>query len=187
MVKILLGAAALLLRPGSAFLPQRASAHYHSGGGRILMQLQSPQQRRLLASVTGPIYDDDDDEGNNETGDQIHRIDITLFTKEGCSLCDAAVDVLRSVRTEYPHALHAIDITDVGQIFYWDRYKYDIPVFHIDGQYWAKHRLTADQARAALRSYRETGTMAGVVVGDEEPNAAAHERRRPRPPQQQQQ
>jgi hypothetical protein len=178
MVKILLGAAALLLRPGSAFLPHRASAHYHSGGGRILLQLrrQSPQQRRFLASVTGPIYDDDD--ASNNGG---RRIDITLFTKEGCSLCDAAVDVLRSVRTEYPHALHAIDITDADQIIYWDRYKYDIPVFHINGRYWAKHRLTADQARAALRLFRETGTVAGFV-NDEEPNAAAQERR-PRPPQ----
>jgi hypothetical protein len=169
----------MLRRPGSAFLPHRTA------GGRILLLQRQPPRRRFLASVTGPIYDDDDDEGKNETGDQIHRIDITLFTKEGCSLCDAAVDVLRSVRTEYPHALHAIDITDVDQIFYWDRYKYDIPVFHINGQYWAKHRLTADQARAALRLLRETGTVA-EVVGDAEPNAAAQERRRPRPPPQQQ-
>jgi glutaredoxin len=139
--------------------------------GRIRLQQQQQQQLRF-ASITGPIYENDDDQQHDDDG----RLDITLFTKEGCTLCDTAKEVLQSVRAEYPHSLRAIDITDDDQTYYWDKYKYDIPVLHINGQYWAKHRITADQARAVLQSYRETGTFVSPAG---EPNAAALERRTP--------
>ena len=28
--------------------------------------------------------------------------------------------------------------------------RYDIPVLHVDGQYWTKHRVTAEEAVAAI-------------------------------------
>ena len=102
--------------------------------------LQPPRTRaRHLRhfSVSGPIY-----EGKGPT--------VELFTKEGCTLCDAAKAVLDAVRTDAPHSLIAVDITDADKKQLWDRYKYDIPVLAIDGVYWTKHRITEGDARAAL-------------------------------------
>jgi glutaredoxin len=75
---------------------------------------------------------------------------VTLFTKGGCTLCDKVKDVLESIRTDHPHSLYAIDITDNDKTHWFDKYKYDIPVLHMNGIYWAKHRLTIDDATAGL-------------------------------------
>ena len=85
-----------------------------------------------MASVTGTIYDGPKDAPT-----------VTLFTKEGCTLCEAAKSVLATAAAKHPHTLMAIDITDTDHTEWWDRYKYDIPVLHVDGVYWAKHRQDA--------------------------------------------
>ena len=102
--------------------------------------LQPPRTRaRHLRrfSVSGTIY-----EGKGPT--------IELFTKEGCTLCDDAKAVLDALRSDAPHSLVAVDITDADKKQLWDRYKYDIPVLAIDGVYWTKHRVTEGDARAAI-------------------------------------
>ncbi|KAJ1624071.1 hypothetical protein T492DRAFT_1050037 [Pavlovales sp. CCMP2436] len=75
---------------------------------------------------------------------------LMLFTKEGCTLCDKAVDVLEAQREAWPHSLDAVDIEAPGNEEFLLRYCYDIPVLHVDGRYWAKHRITASEAVAAL-------------------------------------
>mmetsp|Transcript_28821 Transcript_28821/g.88155 ORF Transcript_28821/g.88155 Transcript_28821/m.88155 type:complete len:149 (-) Transcript_28821:65-511(-) len=73
---------------------------------------------------------------------------VQLFTKEGCTLCDEAKAVLEACRSAAPHTLELVDITEDPAL--WDAYKYDIPVLHVDGSYWAKHRLAPADAEAAL-------------------------------------
>lgn len=99
-------------------------------------------------------------------------ITIKLFTKEGCTLCDRVRDVLARVREEFPHTLVAVDITDDKHEEYWDRYKYDIPVLHLNDRYWTKHRLSEDEAVEGLKAFVE-GTFVSPAG---EPNAAAMER-----------
>lgn len=112
-------------------------------------------------SVTGDIYTDD-------KGPL-----VTLFTKADCSLCDTVKAVLDEVRETHPHSLTQMDITDNDQARWWQRYKYDIPVLHVNGQYWSKHRLTIDQARQGLAAAQD-GTFTSPPG---EPNAAAMERK----------
>ncbi|EOD25917.1 hypothetical protein EMIHUDRAFT_237316 [Emiliania huxleyi CCMP1516] len=71
---------------------------------------------------------------------------VRLFTKEGCTLCDKVRDVLRGVTDRAPHSLEAVDITDEDHAQWLAKYKYDIPVLHLDGAYWTKHRLTEEEA-----------------------------------------
>ena len=85
-------------------------------------------------SVTGIIYD----------AQTAGSPTVSLFTKEGCTLCDKAVEVLRQAAETQPHTLRAVDITDAEHEQWWGRYKYDIPVLHIDDVYWAKHRRVAN-------------------------------------------
>jgi glutaredoxin len=120
---------------------------------------------RRLKSVTRTIYrstDDDTDVPN-----------VKLFTKDGCTLCDKVKETLHSMYEELPHSLEAIDITDEDHTEWYDKYKYDIPVLHINGQYWAKHRLSEGEARSGLHEAR-TGIF---NVREGEPNAGAMERR----------
>jgi glutaredoxin len=117
-------------------------------------------RRHMTTSVTGTVYQADKEPV------------VILFTKEGCTLCDKVKDVLFIVREENPHSLLQKDITDDSDLY--ERYKYDIPVLHLDGKYWTKHRLTIDEARNALVQARE-----GLFESPPgEPNAAKLERKR---------
>jgi hypothetical protein len=56
-------------------------------------------------------------------------IDITLFTKKGCHLCEVVKEELAGLNGRFPHTLHEIDIT--GDPTLWQQYRYRIPVLHI--------------------------------------------------------
>ncbi|KAL7490224.1 hypothetical protein ACHAW6_015991 [Cyclotella cf. meneghiniana] len=94
-------------------------------------------------SVTGLIYE------------MPNAPSVKLFTKQGCTLCDKVKNILESVREDHPHSLYAVDITDDDKQHWFSKYKYDIPVLHIDDVYWAKHRLTAEDAITGIKESRE--------------------------------
>jgi Glutaredoxin-like domain (DUF836). len=122
--------------------------------------------QRSENSITGPVYSVESDSKED------YPI-VQLYTKEGCTLCDKVSDVLKSVREEYPHSLEAIDITDLDKTEFYDKYKWDIPVLHINGKYWTKHKLDVKEAVDALT--RATNGEFEEQRG--EPNAAAMEKR----------
>ncbi|KAJ7385689.1 hypothetical protein OS493_013717 [Desmophyllum pertusum] len=65
---------------------------------------------------------------------------LTLYTKEEvCSLCDEAKAVLEG----YKHRFHLeeVDITAKGNETWFDKYRYEIPVFHLNGSFLMKHRV----------------------------------------------
>jgi len=96
----------------------------------------APQTRRM-ASVSGLAY-------SAESKFPV----VSLYTKEACTLCDEVKAVLARCREETPHSLELVDITDDRDV--WEAYKYDIPVVHVDGNYWTKHRLSEAEARSTL-------------------------------------
>ena len=98
---------------------------------------------------------------------------VKLYTKAGCTLCDVAKGVLQEAAEEQPHTLVAVDITDVEHTSWWDKYKYDIPVLHIDDMYWAKHRISLEDSQEALKQAAD-GTF---EVQRGEPDAGRLERR----------
>ncbi|GKY93641.1 hypothetical protein MPSEU_000331500 [Mayamaea pseudoterrestris] len=97
---------------------------------------------------------------------------VTLFTKEGCTLCDKVKDVLIDLQQSHPHSLQLQDITDDDATDWYAKYKYDIPVLHLNGKYWIKHRLTVEQAVRGLADGR-IGKFTSPVG---EPNASRLER-----------
>lgn len=126
-----------------------------------------PPSQRLFASVTGTVYScTPDDSGTVPTT-------IKLFTKEGCTLCDKVKDVLLELRDQYPHSLEQIDITDEVHADWFSKYKYDIPVLHLNGKFWIKHRITEEEAKIGLME-AEKGTF---EKRPGEPDAGAMERR----------
>ena len=90
---------------------------------------------------------------------------LRLFTGAQCSLCD---DVKRVVaQASQPHSLETVDIGEKAHREFFRRYKWDIPVLHIDGEYFAKHRVELGELDEALRQASE-GTF---VAREGEPDA----------------
>jgi glutaredoxin len=57
---------------------------------------------------------------------------ITLYTKEGCTLCEKVKPMLDKLSLFYPLTVEEFDITTDEAVHakYWDK----IPVLHIDGE-----------------------------------------------------
>ncbi|XP_009996456.1 PREDICTED: glutaredoxin-like protein C5orf63 homolog [Chaetura pelagica] len=64
---------------------------------------------------------------------------LTLFTKKPCPLCDEAKEVLEPYKRRF--ILQEVDITHPENSAWYDKYKYDIPVFHLNGKFLMKHRV----------------------------------------------
>lgn len=126
-------------------------------------QLTWKKQIARLASVSGVSY----------SSDELGAPSVRLFTKEGCTLCDKVKDVLLEIRGSHPHSLEQVDITDEENQLYFDRYKYDIPVLHINGLYWTKHRLSKEDAMKAIEASKD----GSFVSCPGEPDASRSERK----------
>ncbi|MBU8914634.1 glutaredoxin family protein [Bacillus sp. FJAT-29953] len=57
---------------------------------------------------------------------------ITLYTRNGCPLCDKAKAALLELKEEYDFSLDEIDIEQDDELH--ERYGLMIPVVHIDGE-----------------------------------------------------
>ncbi|KAL6106109.1 uncharacterized protein ACO6RY_07481 [Pungitius sinensis] len=64
---------------------------------------------------------------------------LTLFTKNPCPLCDEAKEELEPFRHRF--VLQLVDISLPENKVWLDRYRWDIPVFHLNGQFVMKHRV----------------------------------------------
>ena len=159
-VTLFLAMLATRIRTTGAFANGRnvISALHHNGG----------KERRQgivrFACVTGNACRGDD-----------NKVQVTLFTKEGCTLCDKVKDILSDCREEIPHNLDLVDITDNEHANWHSKYKYDIPVLHVNGKYWLKHRTTLEEAKEGLLEAAQKGSDFQTRPG--EPNAEAMERK----------
>ena len=117
---------------------------------------------RTFASVSGAVYE-------SESSSPV----VKLFTKEGCTLCDKVKDVLSEVREEYPHTLLQVDITDEEHQAWFGKYKYDIPILHLEDKFWIKHRTTLEEVKEGFLQAQK-GTFKERLG---EPDAEALERR----------
>lgn len=58
----------------------------------------------------------------------LDTVRITLFTRPGCGLCDAAKDVLSGLRARRPFAYREVDIAREEARGWRDLYDFDVPV-----------------------------------------------------------
>jgi hypothetical protein len=75
---------------------------------------------------------------------------VTLYTREGCHLCDDALGVLEAVRAEAPSTL-TVTVIDVDtDPALRERYGMEVPVIAVDGRKAFKYRVTAEALRERL-------------------------------------
>ncbi|CUS23710.1 LAQU0S11e02520g1_1 [Lachancea quebecensis] len=63
------------------------------------------------------------------------HVNLTLFSKANCGLCDKAKSVLSQVLTEKPYAdvkVKVVDIDEPQNKDWWTKYCLDVPVLHIE-------------------------------------------------------
>ncbi len=77
-------------------------------------------------------------------------VNLTIYSKKGCHLCDIAKETLLEIRKEYPFTLTEIDIEKDKTAF--DRYKYLIPVIEIDGKIIFTYRVNENELKKILSS-----------------------------------
>ncbi len=81
-------------------------------------------------------------------------LEVRLYGKPGCHLCEQAEELVEDLREEYPLTLHTIDITADPDLF--ERYRYDIPVILLaDGRSLAG-RIGRAELRELLRAPKES-------------------------------
>ncbi|KAA0703674.1 Glutaredoxin-like protein C5orf63 -like protein [Triplophysa tibetana] len=74
---------------------------------------------------------------------------LTLFTKHPCPLCDEAKEILEPYKHRFE--LQEVDISLPENSVWMDRYRFDIPVFHLNGQFLMMHRVNTTLLDRALK------------------------------------
>ena len=73
---------------------------------------------------------------------------VTLYSRPGCHLCEAAMEVVRAVCSELGERYRVVDITGSPELQ--QRYGEEIPVTFVDGRQHDFFRVDADRLRRAL-------------------------------------
>ncbi|HXE76188.1 MAG TPA: glutaredoxin family protein [Candidatus Xenobia bacterium] len=82
-------------------------------------------------------------------------MELVLYTRVGCHLCDEAKGTLAPVLREFGVALKEVDVdTDPGLA---QRYGEQVPVLMLDGRKLAKYRIDVAQVRRALELLKKVG------------------------------
>ena len=86
-------------------------------------------------------------------------IQVEIYSKKDCHLCDEAKAVLARVRERIPFELIEVDIEQDPKLF--EQFKYDIPVVYVDGRRAFKHRV--DEKAFATRLERGRAFAMGTL------------------------
>ncbi|XP_032119843.1 glutaredoxin-like protein C5orf63 homolog isoform X2 [Sapajus apella] len=78
---------------------------------------------------------------------------LTLFTKDPCPLCDEAKEALKPYKHRF--ILQEVNITLPENSAWYERYKFDIPVFHLNGQFLMMHRVNTSKLEKQLLKLEE--------------------------------
>jgi glutaredoxin len=80
--------------------------------------------------------------------------EVTMYTREGCHLCDEAKAAMALLLSEFGATLREVDIDDDPVLF--ERYTDDVPVIFIGGQLFAQHRIDQALLRKRLEEIKNS-------------------------------
>ena len=79
-------------------------------------------------------------------------MEVTLYTRAGCHLCEEAKSQMAPLLVEFGARLREVDIDADPQLR--ELYNFDVPVISLDGRKIAKHRIDPNQFRRQLQEAR---------------------------------
>ncbi|KAJ2799628.1 hypothetical protein H4R20_004360 [Coemansia guatemalensis] len=80
------------------------------------------------------------------------RLVLTMFTHSRCQLCVDAKEALAQVRKQVPFEISEVDIRKPGNERWFDEYKYDVPVIHVNDEFLLWHRVNVADTVAKLKA-----------------------------------
>jgi glutaredoxin len=89
-------------------------------------------------------------------------MDVTLYSRPGCHLCEAAKAAIDPLLAEFGATLHEVNID--GDAVLTERYGWDIPVLFVGTRKAAKHRINVRQLRRQLKEAKESAGDANAVL-----------------------
>ena len=79
-------------------------------------------------------------------------LEVTLYTRPGCRLCDEAKSQIAPLLAEVGGRLREVNIDSDPELR--ERYNLDVPVIFLGGRKVAKHRIDSAQFRRQLQEAR---------------------------------
>ncbi len=76
-------------------------------------------------------------------------INLTIYTKKDCHLCNIAKETLLGLRKEFPFSLIEINIEKDRQAY--EKYRYLIPVLEMEGRRIFIHKINEEELKNLLR------------------------------------
>ena len=76
------------------------------------------------------------------------KVQVVLYTRPGCHLCDEAKQAMKSAGCDNEYTLQEVNIEEDRELL--NKYRVDIPVILIDGRESFRHRVTPAEFRAAI-------------------------------------
>ena len=89
-------------------------------------------------------------------------LEVTLYSRPGCHLCEAAKAAIEPLLTEFSAPLREVNID--GDAVLTERYGWDIPVIFVGSRKAAKHRVNVKQFRRQLQEAKETAAQGQPVL-----------------------
>lgn len=83
---------------------------------------------------------------------QSEPLEVTLYTRPGCHLCEEAKSLIAPLLAEFGARLREIDIDADPELH--ELYNFDVPVIFLGGRKIAKHRVDAIQFKRQLLEAR---------------------------------
>jgi glutaredoxin len=79
--------------------------------------------------------------------------EITIYSRQGCHLCDDAFNTLESMRKELNFEIEVIDIDQDAELI--KLYSDQVPVIHIDGEHHDFYKVDPVRFRSSLEKHRQ--------------------------------
>ena len=78
---------------------------------------------------------------------------VTIYSRQGCHLCDDAKNVLESLREELNFEIEVINIDENAELI--KLYSDQVPVIHIDGIHHDFYKVDPTRFRSSLEKHRQ--------------------------------
>ena len=78
---------------------------------------------------------------------------VTVYSRQGCHLCEDAENFLESLREELNFAIEVIDIDEDAELV--KLYSDQVPVIHIDGNHHDFYKVDPTRFRSSLEKHRQ--------------------------------
>jgi glutaredoxin len=89
---------------------------------------------------------------SKEAADSVASLEVTLYTRPGCHLCEEAKSLIAPLLAEFGARLREVNIDSDPQLH--ERYNLDVPVIFLAGRKIAKHRVDPAQFKRLLLEAR---------------------------------